>query len=121
VHYVSLAAVKLFGLTFFDLYDFISSNILLPLGGLLITIFMAWVRGWLKFKEAVTNEGTIANAGGSKPVFTILKYISPVLVAVILLPGLNLIHTKSMYFYREWIKSGCLVFSKVNLLMFGLI
>jgi len=106
VYYVSLAAVKLFGLTFFDLYDNISSNILLSLSVLLITIFMAWVRDWPKFRAAVTNGGTIANTGGSKPVFTILNYISPVLVAVILLPGLNLIHTKSMYFYREWIKRG---------------
>jgi NSS family neurotransmitter:Na+ symporter len=34
---------KLLGLTIFDLFDFVSANILLPLGGLLIALFAGWV------------------------------------------------------------------------------
>ena len=49
-----------FGLNFFDLVDQISSNVLLPLGGLLIAIFITWrlpretVIGQLEIKSAPT-------------------------------------------------------------------
>ena len=86
-----LANVTVFGKTFFDLFDFVSSNILLPLGGLAIAIFVGWVWGWPKFKAALTNEGTLHNEGLLKVVFNILKFVTPLLVAFILLTGLNII------------------------------
>jgi NSS family neurotransmitter:Na+ symporter len=88
----SMAGVTVFGKSFFDLYDYLSSNILLPLGGLLIAIFTAWVWGWPRFKAALSNDGALANEGVLKIVYSILKYISPVLVALILLTGLNIVH-----------------------------
>ena len=88
----SMAGVTVLGKSFFDLYDYVSSNILLPLGGLLIAIFTAWVWGWPRFKAALSNDGALANEGVLKIVFSILKYISPVLVALILLTGLNIVH-----------------------------
>jgi NSS family neurotransmitter:Na+ symporter len=87
----SLAGVKLFGLTFFDFYDFTTSNILLPLGGLLMAIFTAWIWGWNKYKDTVSNDGTIANASFARIIFTIMKFITPILVAIILLTGLNIV------------------------------
>lgn len=87
-----MANVKLFGLTFFDLFDFVTSNLLLPIGGLLIAVFVGWVWGWPKFKAALTNEGKIQNEGLLRVVFTILKFVTPLLVAVILLAGLNVFH-----------------------------
>lgn len=87
----SLANVKVFGLTFFDLFDYVSSNLLLPIGGLLIAIFVAWVWGWPKFKEALSNEGKLANEGLLKVIFNILRFVTPVLVALILLTGLKII------------------------------
>ena len=88
----SMSGVTVFGKSFFDLYDFVSSNILLPMGGLLIAIFTAWVWGWPRFKTALSNEGALANEGVLKMVYFILKFISPVLVAIILLAGLNIVH-----------------------------
>ena len=41
------------GRTVFDLMDFVSSNILLPLGGVLIVIFVGWRLGKAKFFEEV--------------------------------------------------------------------
>jgi len=38
-----LAHAKAFGLTFFGLVDFFSANIALPLGGILIAIFVGWI------------------------------------------------------------------------------
>ena len=87
----SLANVKIFGMTFFDLFDYLSSNILLPVGGMMIAVFVGWVWGWPKFKESLSNEGTLANSNMLKVVFTILRFVSPVLVALILLAGLNII------------------------------
>lgn len=39
----SLNNFTIFGKTIFDLFDYVSSNILLPLGGMLISIFVGWV------------------------------------------------------------------------------
>ncbi|WP_229259742.1 hypothetical protein [Duganella aceris] len=47
----------------FDLFDFVSSNLLLPLGGILIAVFVSWVWGADNFIRAVSNDGTLANAG----------------------------------------------------------
>jgi len=86
-----LANVKVFGLTFFDLFDYVSSNLLLPIGGLLIAVFVAWVWGWPKFQAALSNGDTLANAGLLRVIFTILKFVTPLLVLLILLTGLNII------------------------------
>ena len=87
----SMADIKVFGLTFFDLYDYATSNLLLPLGGFFIAIFTTWIWGWPNFKAAVSNEGALENEGFAKIVFTIMKYLTPLLLALILLTGLNII------------------------------
>ena len=70
-----LADVKLFGMTFFDLYDYSSSNILLPIGGLFLSIFAGWVWGSPKIKEALSNSGALkVTARSSKP-----SYLSSVM------------------------------------------
>ena len=38
----SLSSLKIFGLTIFNLFDYVTSNILLPIGGLVISIFVGW-------------------------------------------------------------------------------
>ena len=88
----TMANVTVFGKSFFDLYDYVSSNILLPVGGLMIAIFATWVWGWPRFKAALSNDGALANEGVLKAVYNILKFVSPVLVAIILLTGLNIVH-----------------------------
>jgi NSS family neurotransmitter:Na+ symporter len=88
----SMADFKLFGMTMFDLFDYVSSNILLPVGGLCIAVFVTWVWGWPNFKAALSNEGTLANEGLLKVVFNILRFVSPLLVLLILLTGLKIIN-----------------------------
>ena len=75
------------GKTVFDLMDFVSSNILLPLGGLLIVIFVGWYLGKQKFFEEVTNDGTI-KASLKKIIFFIIRYLAPLAIAVIFISGL---------------------------------
>ena len=40
-----LADFKIFNLNFFDLVDFLASNVFLPFGGLLISVFVTWIWG----------------------------------------------------------------------------
>ena len=86
----ALADFKLFGLTMFDLFDFVSSNILLPAGGIFIALFVGWVWGIDKFKRALTNHGQLHNEKLVNAVFFLLRYVSPLLILVVMLKGLNL-------------------------------
>ena len=75
------------GRTVFDLMDFVSSNILLPLGGVLIVIFVGWRLGKAKFFEEVTNDGTI-KASLKKIIFFIIRYLAPIAITIVFIRGL---------------------------------
>jgi NSS family neurotransmitter:Na+ symporter len=85
----TLAGVKVFGMTFFDLYDYVSSNLLLPVGGLFLAVFAGWFWGYPQVKAALTNEGKLANEGVVKILYGILRFITPILVVIVLLKGLK--------------------------------
>lgn len=79
-----LSSVVVFGKTFFDLFDFVSSNLLLPLGGLAIVA----VAGWLLPKGALAGE--LAKGLGqprwyNRGVQVFITFIAPALVLLILL------------------------------------
>ena len=86
-----LANVKVAGLTFFDLFDFGSSNVLLPLGGFFLAIFSGWVWGRQKFFTQLSNNGSLKNQRVVSLLFNILRFVTPVLVLIVLLSGLKLI------------------------------
>jgi NSS family neurotransmitter:Na+ symporter len=86
-----LANVRVAGLTFFDLYDFISSNILLPVGGLFLSVFVGWVWGLPKIKQALTNHGVIQNDRIVALFFTVVRFATPILVILVLLNSLGVI------------------------------
>ncbi|QBC45014.1 sodium-dependent transporter [Iodobacter fluviatilis] len=81
----------LFGLNTFDLFDYISSNILMPVGGILLCIFAGWSYGLPKLKEALSNGGSLNNQALIKVLFVLLRYIAPLLIGIILLNGFGLI------------------------------
>lgn len=82
------ADVKLFGKTFFDLYDFVSSNLLLPIGGILIAVFVGWVWKKAKFQDVLSNRDSLDNLGMTGTIFNLLKFVTPVLILVVLVSGL---------------------------------
>ncbi len=51
------ADVTVFGLGFFDLVDYLTANIMLPLGGILIAIFAGWAWGNGVKKEMLAGSG----------------------------------------------------------------
>lgn len=87
----TLADVKLFGMTFFDLFDYATSNILLPLGGLFIAIFISWIWGYKKIETAISNNGDLSNQRIIKVLYWTLLVITPILITIVLLNGLKII------------------------------
>lgn len=87
----TLANVTLAGKNFFDLYDFLTSNILLPVGGLLVCVFVGWIWGFDEVKRALSNEQTLKNERIIRAFFGVVKFVTPVLVLLVLLNGLGII------------------------------
>ena len=77
--------ITLFGKDFFNLTDYISGSILLPLGGLLISLFVAYQWGFEKFMTE-TNEGS-ANIKVTNAWKVFLKILIPVVISIILISG----------------------------------
>jgi NSS family neurotransmitter:Na+ symporter len=86
-----LADVRLLGFNPFDLFDFLSSNVLLPLGGILICLFVGWIYGFAKTERSLSNQGELNNGGLIKAVFFLVRFVAPLLIAIVLLNGLKLI------------------------------
>jgi len=75
------------GKDFLDAMDFLSSNILLPLGGIFISLFVGWV--WLDGAEKeVTNNGTIPFGLMTAWVW-ICRVVAPVAIGYIFFSGLK--------------------------------
>ena len=92
VHSRSLfGQAQIFGKNFFDLFDYISSNLLLPLGGLLIAIFIGYVIDKKDFCRELSNDGTIENEKLVSIVRFILRYIAPVLLVIVFLSSIGVI------------------------------
>ena len=85
----TFAGVQIAGKTFFDLFDFVSSNVLMPLGGIFLCLFVGWVWGFERMKTALTNGGELELAI-LKPLFFIIRYVSPPLILIVMLKGLGL-------------------------------
>ena len=73
---------------FLDSVDFLSTNYLLPLGGLLITLFVGWVLTPKVGREELLKGG--GNHRFHRIWFFLVRYISPVLVALVLLNKIGL-------------------------------
>lgn len=66
------------GQTIFDLLDFFTANVMLPLSGLLTALFV----GWCVAKESLQNN--LALAGGSFALwYNLVRFVTPVAVAVV--------------------------------------
>ena len=74
------------GKSFFDSLDFVSSNIMLPLGALFIVIFVGWIMGKSKFFEEITNGGQL-KLSLKGVIYFIIKYLAPVAIMVIFISG----------------------------------
>ena len=78
----------LFGLTLFDLFDFVTAKIMLPLGGLFIALFTGWYLDKKIVREEVSNKGTLKMPFYKLLIF-ILKFIAPIAIALIFIKELG--------------------------------
>jgi NSS family neurotransmitter:Na+ symporter len=78
-----LSDVSIFGKTIFNFFDFLASNILLPIGGMIISIFT----GWFLDRRMVTKELGGQHIAVRLIIFS-LRYIAPVCIAAVFILGL---------------------------------
>lgn len=87
----TLAEFTLLGRSMFDLQDFLSSNILMPVGGIFIALFAGWKLGSRVIFDEASNSGTLNNTSFLSAYIFIVKYIAPVAIVIVLLYGLGII------------------------------
>ena len=79
-----LSGVKLFDRNIFSLFDDLSGRILLPLGGMLISIFAGWVLDRKLYRDELSNGGDMKTPYFKLLVFS-LRYIAPLAIALVFL------------------------------------
>ena len=82
--------ITIFGLGMFDLFDFVTAKIMLPLGGLCISIFTGWYLDKKIVWSEITNDGTL-KVPVYKLIIFILKYIAPIAISCIFINELGLL------------------------------
>ena len=90
---LSLGVTKdftIFGLGMFDLFDFVTAKLMLPLGGLLISIFTGWYLDKKLVWSEITNNGAL-KVPIYKLIIFILKYVAPIAISVIFINELGLL------------------------------
>ncbi|MEZ7984352.1 MAG: sodium-dependent transporter [Pseudomonadales bacterium] len=76
---------SIFSSEVFDMLDFITANIMLPLGGLLIAIFVGWKLGYTRVRKEVTG----VNNGLFNVWFVVLRFITPIGVIAVFYESLK--------------------------------
>ncbi len=77
-----LSDVRVFGLTLFDLCDFVTAKLMLPLGGMLIAVFTGWYLDRRIVYDEVTNCGKLRIPFFKFYIF-LLKFVAPIAIASI--------------------------------------
>ena len=73
---------KFFSLSFFDLLDFVTAKLMLPLGGLLVCLFVGWYLKRSVSYEELTNYG-LQKATYFPIYMFILRYFAPIAITLI--------------------------------------
>ncbi|PHS72617.1 MAG: sodium-dependent transporter [Cycloclasticus sp.] len=81
------ADIKFFDKTFFDILDYLTANIMLPLGGLCIALFA----GWVMKKEVSANELSLKHAWVYAVWRLLIRFVSPIAVIIVFLNVVGLI------------------------------
>jgi NSS family neurotransmitter:Na+ symporter len=84
-----MSKVTLFGFTIFQLFDYVASNILLPVGGMLIVFFAGWVWARSRFKQEIIGESK--ENGLFKIFMFIIKFVAPFAIALVFLNAVGLL------------------------------
>ena len=80
---------KICGLNIFDSLDFVTANILLPLGGLLTSVFAGWVLDRKILRDEISDHGKMKCRLMSLLII-LLRYVCPILLMTIFLYNLGI-------------------------------
>ena len=85
----SLSGIQILGNSFFDFLDKLCSNWLLPLGGLLFTLFVGWKMPSAAVRDEFTNGGRLrANVRLYPVILFLIRYLAPVGIVIVFLTNL---------------------------------
>lgn len=79
--------LRIFGLTLFELFDFVSSNIMLPAGGIFFSLFVGWYVDRRFVRDQLTNFGTVTPRVHGIIGFC-MRWVAPVAITIVFLYGL---------------------------------
>lgn len=86
----SLGNIKLLGRNIFGLLEYLTSNIMLPLGGFFIVMFIGWFYSRKKTHDELTNNGELK--AGYMPFYMFLvKFVAPIAIAIVFLYSLGIL------------------------------
>lgn len=85
-----LKGVTVGGMTIFDIFNSVSSDVLLPLGGMLICIFVGWLLPRGVIRREMTNGGAFRFPMLGMIVFS-LRWVAPVAIGLILLNSIGIL------------------------------
>ncbi|MDX9929750.1 MAG: sodium-dependent transporter, partial [Bacteroidales bacterium] len=82
-----LSDTLIFGKTLFGWFDYLSANILLPLGATFIVVFVGWYLGRKAFVDEISSSGLfrVKIAG---VIVIILKFFAPLAIATVFIYGI---------------------------------
>lgn len=76
--------VQVFGMGFFDLFDFLTAKFFMPLGGIGICLFVGWKMKKQDVHDELTNSGTIRVRFYAFLMF-LVRFIAPICIALVFL------------------------------------
>ena len=80
--------VTIMGMTFFDFFDYLVAKFIMPLGGMLMCLFLGWVVDEEVVRNEMTNNGSIRSP--LYPVFRlVIRYVAPVCIIIVFLNELG--------------------------------
>lgn len=76
--------VKIWNRGFFDLFDFLTAKFLMPLGGILITMFVEWYLDRRFVVDQLTNGGKL-RVRGLRILLFLIRWVAPIGVGIVFL------------------------------------
>ncbi len=80
----SLGNMTIMGLSLFDLFDTIATNILLPIASILLCVYMGWIAPKAFFKDQLSNHGSVKSRVFHIVLF-IVRFVAPFIIGAILI------------------------------------
>ena len=86
---IDFAGINVENTSCFDVFDYLTANVLMPLGGLFTCIFVVWYMKPNFLRDEITNYGALKGRAYPLLQFT-LRYVTPLLIIYIFVKNLGL-------------------------------